>query len=354
MRPVPPRISVLLLFAVLCLVAGLASPVRAQLATVNLCADGAGNIGTNWISLPTLSDMMTAEDLCLSIPGATAVSQGVSDSIPATSLRWSYDCATGICTSSQPIPEPGCPGACFCLAPGEGIEATVAADTRWGVNICEVFASITLPPGFQNYLISIPYGTAFATANDLAVPFYLPNTGITRGTVSRIDCATGVLSTCNVGTAACDAMTLQPGQAYRIRYPTPTTGLTFLNPIACNLALPAAATCPISDLTFGSDTAFSWTAPAGCPLPALYDSIRGDISCLRRACRQSVASVPPACAGCVLLEDDDVDTTTVDAGVPALGQAYWYHARVDGGTWREGVGPASCIDRDALFAGGCP
>src|SRR5262245_21714913 len=102
----------------------------AQLDTLDLCGDGAGNIGTNWISLPSLSDMTSAEDLCASIPGAITVSQGAVESGPFSTLRWSFDCATGACSSTQPVPEPGCAAStCFCVGPGEGIEVVTAAAT---------------------------------------------------------------------------------------------------------------------------------------------------------------------------------------------------------------------------------
>ena len=82
--------------------------------------------------------------------------------------------------------------------------------------------------------------------------------------------------------------------------------------------------------------------------------MRGDLACLRGSCRQAIPALTPPCAGCTLLEDDDVDTTTVDAETPEVGMGWWYHSRVDGGTWRDpGAGP-SCTDRDALLAAGCP
>jgi len=331
----------------------LAQPV----ATLALCGDGDGNIGTNWISLPTHTDMTTAEDLCLSIPGAVTVSQGVADSLPATSLRWVFDCATGACTSSQTIPEPGCAlSDCFCIDPGEGYEVITAADTPWDVNQCDRFDPIALPVGFQNYLVSIPFDTFLVTANDLAEHVYLPNQGIVRGTVTGINCATGALTTCNAGTAGCDAFLLQPGRAYRVRYTTPTTGISYTNPVSCvPAAPPALADCPIGDLSFTDDDTFTWTAPVACPLPLLYDAIRGDLACLRGSCRQSIPALTPPCAGCLLLEDDDgADTTTVDAESPELGIGWWYHSRVDGGTWRDPVAGASCTDRDIALAAGCP
>ena len=329
----------------------LAQPV----ATIDLCGDDAGAIGTNWISLPTHSDMTSAEDLCLSIPGALTVAQGAAEGGPFPTLRWSFDCATEACTSTQPVPEPGCAAStCFCVGPGEGIEVVTAVATPWDVNQCDRFDSITLPAGFRTFLISIPYDTFLVNANDLAEHILLPNTGLTRGTVTRMNCATGAVTSCQAGTAGCEALLIIPGEAYRVVYPSAPGGITYLNPVSCAVTAPGVADCPIGDLAFAAADTFSWTAPAGCPFPLLYDSMRGDLACLRGGCRQAIPALSPPCAGCVLLEDDDGDTSAVDAEAPEVGSGWWYHSRVDGGTWRDpGAGP-SCNDRDALLGAGCP
>src|SRR2546425_3630609 len=101
---------------ILLALSGALSEVGAQLLfTKDLCGAGAGNIGNNWVSLPTDSDIATAEDFCAAIPAAVAVSQQ-RVSGPGVDT-WSYDCTTATCTSSTGIiPEPGClASSCFCV-----------------------------------------------------------------------------------------------------------------------------------------------------------------------------------------------------------------------------------------------
>ena len=348
--------SVVFSILALCTAGELGPGTLAQpLFTENLCAPGAGSIGISWVSLPSQTDMLTAEAICAAVPLAATVSQGFTDS-PSPTSRWTFDCVTGICTSTQPIPEPGCAAsACFCVERGEGVQVVPTAAAVWPINRCDTFESITLTAGFRRYLFSVPYSTFLRTANDLANYLGLPNSGLNRGLVTRVNCAVGSFTTCQAGSTACDGLLLAPGEAYRVEYPAVTAGVTFTNPVACIPApAPAPATCPINDLAFTNQTTFAWSGPAGCALAPLYDAVRGDLACLRGSCAQSIPPLAPPCAGCMLLENNDVDTTAADAGLPAVGAGYWYHARVDGGSWNEPVGPTHCNDLDQMLAGGCP
>jgi len=335
------------------------SPVRAQtLFTRDLCAPGAGNIGHSWVSIPSQTDLRTPEAICQAVPGLVTVAQGVDDS-PLPSRLWTYDCATGACSSGQPIPEPGCTtSTCFCVDPGDGIDVVPAAATSLPINRCDTFTPITLVPGFKSYLYSIPFDTFLATCADLVAYIGLPATGTQRATITRLDCATGTFSQLTAGTASCAAVALVRGDAYRISYYLGgvSPGYSFTNAVACTpIAPPAAASCPISDLAFLNASTFAWSAPAGCPLPPAYDAIRGDLDCLRGFCSQAITPLSYSCAGCTLLEDDDMlDTAAGDPAIPAVGAGYWYTARVDGGTWNPPAG-MTCSDWDFMLPpGGCP
>jgi hypothetical protein len=327
------------------------TPTRADLLfTRDLCAPGAMRIGTSWVSLPYQSDMMTAEMLCLAIPLATTVSQNTGTNPP----RYTYDCAAGTCDSVGVIPEPGCAAsACFCIERGEGFEVVPSAATTFDINGCDTFQTVSLPAGLE-YMISVPYDTPLLTSNDLALHIGLPSSGLTRGTVTRTDCVTGALQTAAAGSTA-TMFALIPGEAYMVRFTSPTAGVTYTNPAACSpLEAPAADTCPIDDFGFTSSTTMTWTAPPGCLLPAMYDTIRGDLTCLRDFCTQSIAPLFDPCPTCFGLEDDGPDTTTVDLTVPPVGTAFWYLARVDGGTWNH-AGDMKCTDYDFMLAGSpCP
>lgn len=324
------------------------------LFTRDLCADGEGRIGTSWVSLPFQSDMMTAEMLCLAIPPAATVSQGFYFET-TSSPRYTYDCATGACTSALVIPEPGCSAsACFCIEHGEGVEVIPSVAMTFDINGCDTFQTVSLPAGFFTRLISIPYDTTLLTSTDLGRHIGLPLTGDPPGMILRIDCATGNGQTAYAGWPF-NSFALTPGEAYVVTNPTSTVGLRYTNPAACSpIAAPAAATCPIGDLVFTSLTTMTWTAPPGCLLPPLYDTIRGDLACLRDFCTQSIAPLFDPCPTCLGLEDDALDTTTVDLTVPVVGTAFWYLARVDGGTWNH-TGDMKCTDYDPMLAGSpCP
>lgn len=221
---------------------------RSQAATlpyqVNFPCGSTGqtSIGTWWFSLPTCSNLKTAEQLCAAIPNAINVAQrfpAFGGDPSETNLRdWTYDCQTGACTASTNTPSPAEPGcsasSCFCVDPGEGFSVKVSAPSSLMVTGCEDPLTITLPPGGRNYMISVPYQTNLATFNDLALAVGLP-TGVVKGTVTGVDGCTGQAITQFAGTPGAMATSLIPGRAYRIRY-TDTLGHSYTNPTtgSCN------------------------------------------------------------------------------------------------------------------------
>jgi hypothetical protein len=311
------------------------------ITTVPLCGPG-----TNWLSLPTHSDLMTAADLCAAVgPAADLVSQRFPDG-PGS---YTYECATTECTPPDggPADEAGCPASsCFCVHPGEGFQVTTVGAASLPINGCDEFVSLTLPmlvgSGLTGTLVSIPYSTFLATANDLGIYFGLTSSGVARGTVSGFNCATGTITSCSVGTAACDSFVLVPGQAYQLRN-TVSGDLTALNPAIC--APPSAAPCPMDSLTVdavGGGNVLTWDAPADCSLPLEYEVARGDLGCLAHHCSH--------CESCTIL-GTTTGTTLTDASPPST--PVWYLVRVIGGSWN-GPGPTQCTDRDIMFGLGCP
>jgi hypothetical protein len=354
-RPIvaPTLVAILLSCAV-------TSMARAQaLFTRDLCAPGSGNIGHSWVSIPSQTDLRTPEAICQAVPGLVTVAQGINDGALPSRL-WTYDCATGACSSTQPIPEPGCSAStCFCVDPGDGIDVVPAAATTMPINRCDTFTPITLVPGFKSYLYSIPYDTFLASCADLVSYIGLPSTGTQRATLSRLDCATGTLTVLTAGTPVCAATLLVRGDAYRISYYAGgvSPGYSFTNAVSCSpVPAPAAEACPIGDLTFTDSDTLTWSAPGGCPLPPAYDAIRGDLDCLRGFCSQAITPLTYSCAGCTLLEDNDMlDTAADDTTTPPVGAGYWYTARVDGGTWNPPGAGMTCTDWDFMLPpGGCP
>jgi hypothetical protein len=326
-----------------------AETARAQplLNTDNLCGPGTGNIGTSWISLPSEGLIRTAEDLCTS---TVPMPQTVTQVFPDGTGRYTYDCATMTCTSSGPIPEPGCTAStCFCLSPGEGVSIRTSAPSQLDVYGCDapvpVNIQIATGPGLGGSIVSVPYRTFLTTFNDLGLWYGLPSTGIQRGTVTALDCTTGVLSApCQIGTAACQAALLKPGLAYRLSSPVSAT-YSATNPVACLTPNPTPADCPIDGLTVTSGTTntLNWNpAPVGCTLPLTYQVARFDLDCMLHYCRN--------CASCSII---GTTTVTTLADTPPMGTNWGYLVSVVGGTWNE-TANALCIDRDVMFALGCP
>ena len=360
MRPFSGRSIALPAVLALIVVAAATSTSLAQpIFTRDLCAPGTGNIGHSWVSIPSRTDLLTPEAICLAVPGLVSVAQGANDS-PLASRLWTYDCATGACSSGQPIPEPGCAAStCFCVDPGDGIDVLPAGAATLPINGCDTFTTLNLVAGFKSYLYSIPYDTFLSTCADLVNYIGLPATGLNRATISRLDCATGSLTVLTAGTASCANFQLVRGEACRVSYYVGgvSPGYSFTNAVTCSpIDAPAAATCPIGDLGFGDQDSFAWGEPAGCPLPPVYDAIRGDLGCLRGFCTQAITPLSYACAGCTLLEDDDaLDRAADDADIPAVGDGYWYTARVDGATWNEPGSGMHCSDWDFMLPpGGSP
>jgi len=203
--------------------------------TINFCQVGVGNIGTNWISLPTGSPLHTAEALCAAIPHALSVGQKfpMDDAVGLTPEEWTYDCLTHVCTPSPLTPtstESGCStSSCFCLDPGEGFVVKVSAPSSLLVTGTEASIPIVLAPTGLSYWVSVPYQTNLVTWNDLALAAGLPSTDFPRGTVTGINPCTGVVISVGAGTPSAMAAALVPGRAYRIRYPEVPVA-SFINP----------------------------------------------------------------------------------------------------------------------------
>jgi len=324
---------------------GTTDSLRAQplLNTESLCGPGEGNIGTNWISLPSDGILKTAEDLCAAIsPTPSTVSQQYPD---GTGL-YTWDCVS-TCSSTGTIPEPGCTtSACFCITPGEAVSVVTSAPSVLPIYGCDAAVPIDIPiasgPGVTGSLVSVPFHTFLSTVNDLGLWFGLP-TGITGGTVVWLDCATGAATVCTIGTS-CQFAPIVPGKAYRLR--VPSGGIySATNPVACLTPSPPLATCPIDSLMVswsGGDATLTWSPPdPACTLPLTYQIARFDPDCIRHYCVH--------CATCSILGTTAANTFT---DTPPLG-TWDYFVSVVGGTWNS-TGTTQCVDRDIMFGLGCP
>lgn len=219
---------------ILCLVPALAKAQSVLPFTMNLsCA------GTYWISLPNVSPIATAEQLCALIPNATSVMQRSPVGLPGTVVprEWTLDCghptAAGCTagTSTPAPPEPGtCGSACFCIDPGEGFEVTVSAPSTFVVTGSETASPIVLPPGGESFLISVPYGTCLRTWSDLAAATGVPQNGLFSGTIFGLDGCAALMTQASANPAIAGNLMLIPGRAYIIKYKTLQQVVPFTNP----------------------------------------------------------------------------------------------------------------------------
>ena len=326
---------------VLVAMSGVSNPLHAQLLfTENLCGPG-----TTWMSLPSESVIMTAEQLCQAI-GSAAVS--VTEYYPNGPGHYTFDCTTNACTSTGAIPEPGCTAsACFCVDPGEGFEVQTTGPASTPIDGCDSFVPINIPivaGATGSSLISVPFHTTLVTFNDLGIYFGLPSTGLQRGTVTGRNCVTGTFQPCTLGTVTCMSTPLVQGDAYQLTSPVTTT-YSGTNPVACIPPSPGAAQCPIDTLLVtpgGGTNTLTWSPPgAGCGLAPTYAVARYDLSCMVHYCKH--------CTTCSIL---GVTTLTTFTDTPPAG-AFGYLVSVVGGTWNS-TSTSQCIDHDLMFAQGCP
>ena len=212
---------------------------------------------------------------------------------------------------------------------------------------CDSFVPINIPivaGGAGGSLVSVPFHTTLVTFNDLGMWFGLPSSALQRGSVAGRNCVDGTFQTCLVGTATCMTIPLVEGLAYRLTSPVTAT-YTATNPVACIPPSPGPAQCPIDTLVVtpsGGINTLTWGPPgAGCGLALKYEIARFDLDCLVHYCKH--------CAACSILGSTLLTTFT---DTPPAG-TFGYLVSVVGGTWNS-TSTSLCVDRDLMFALGCP
>lgn len=190
---------------------GLASCESPAIFHYSLAGPGAPSVGKHWISLPrdiaspTVSNCF---DLLSFIPNATSLSR--------------YDPSSGLfvpCT---------CPGVdCFSIVPGQGYQVVVSALSTFQLQGDEgSFPARLAAPPTSSYLISLPFGTPLATANDLAASIGgFTTSGGPVQSVTRYVSATDTLQV-RTGSSGPNFL-LETGVAYRVQV---TSGVTYTPP----------------------------------------------------------------------------------------------------------------------------
>src|SRR6266446_1416983 len=239
----------------LCVILGSVRGIYAQQTYTETlaCSD------TDWIALPSNSDMHTAEDLCASIiPTPISVAQMFPQQTGSTMAgEYIYNCLSPQCTASDPslpIPEsPACGSTCFCVDPGEGYWVKPnAPGSTFTVTGCDELVPITLPPAINNatqYLISVPFHTSLTTWESLGLYFGGSNTGLKRDVVAGIGGCNpstnmATFTNCSLGMTMCQTFAIMPGTTYQLTRVS-TAGITVTNPVGPSPPPPPSPTaCP--------------------------------------------------------------------------------------------------------------
>ena len=178
---------------------------------------GAGQIGSNWTSIPYFNPYGNAGAFCTQTGLIT--SGGLRDTIldvnPATGAPSSVTCGTAAANS-------------LALTPGRGVRIRRPTTVVGTTSIIIVGShnpslSITVPDAGAGAIgtlwFSVPYHTTAVTAADLCASSGLTSAGGLRATIARLNPTTGASTTVTCGTAAASTLNLVLGEAVAVREP---------------------------------------------------------------------------------------------------------------------------------------
>ena len=185
----------------------------------SMAVAGAGQIGNNWLSIPYFNPYPNWNSFCT----ATGL---VSTGIGAHAAVQFQDAVTGL--FSTPVTCGGTAGNTTTLPPGIGFQvrnAGTGAPTSIIIvgshNPATTFTVQNSAGGGQrgSSWFAVPYHTTAVTANDLCLSSGLTSSGLgAHANIIRFDATTGLPSpTGTCGTSSASAITLQLGEAVRIR-----------------------------------------------------------------------------------------------------------------------------------------
>lgn len=176
---------------------------------------GNTQVGNNWISIPYFNPYGTGANLCAQLGLAS------TGSVRAALLK--IDAGTG---ASSGVNCGTAGAASFTWNQGQGVrirnQGVGAPTSAIIVGSHNPAASITVPTpaatgNVGNLWFGMPYHTTAVTAADLCASVGLQSAGAARGSVGRLNAATGAFSSANCGTAGAISFTLVLGEAVRLR-----------------------------------------------------------------------------------------------------------------------------------------
>ena len=177
---------------------------------------GAGAIGNNWTSIPFFSPYTNGTSLCtqLGLVSTGGVRAQLTRIDPNTGQVVSASCGTPAANT-------------FVWASGLGVRIRNAGAAPPASAIIvgshNPSLSLTVPDSgvgnIGSLWFSVPYHTTAITAADLCTSIGLTSTGGARGSVGRLNAATGGFTSASCGTPAATTLTLVLGEAVRLREP---------------------------------------------------------------------------------------------------------------------------------------
>ena len=184
-----------------------------------LQATDTGQKGSNWVSIPFFNPYNNGADFCTQtgLRGAA---------IGATTTLARIDPVTGSTTSANCSSAGG-----FSLVSGQGLRIRPAAVVGGIANPNSIIIvgshnpslSLTIPkPGagqIGNLWFSVPYHTTAVTAADLCASIGMTSTGLSKGSVSRLDPNSGSTTIGSCGTTTATNLVLNLGEAVQLHDP---------------------------------------------------------------------------------------------------------------------------------------
>jgi hypothetical protein len=181
-----------------------------------LSVAGAGNIGNNWTSVPFFHPYTNGAALCtqLGLISTGAVRAQLVKTDPVLGGVTSANCGTAAANS-------------FTWTAGQGVRIRNAGIAPPASAIIvgshNPNLSLTIPDSgagsIGTFWFSVPYHTTAITAADLCTSIGLTSAGGLRGSVGRLNSATGGFTSANCGTTAATSLVLVLGEAVRLREP---------------------------------------------------------------------------------------------------------------------------------------
>ena len=176
---------------------------------------GAGQIGRNWTSLPYNNPYGTAAGVCTQL-GLTSsgIVRGTLTVLNETTGAFSQvSCGTAGATGLTLIP-----GKFASIVQPTGGPASVII-----VGSHNPTLSLTIPKAgagqVGNFWYSLPYHTTAVSAADVCTQIGMTSSGIARGTVTRLNSATGAFTQVSCGTAGATGLNLVLGEGIQLREP---------------------------------------------------------------------------------------------------------------------------------------